>query len=75
MFRIHEWMADHSTHVQYPNPRAARTDALFPRFKFTHKMSWLDRISMALLGVFAVLVGTIALIVLGILVFAFFFPH
>jgi len=62
-FRIQEWFADRVSWVQYPSQRSV-TRARPSFWQFKHAMSPLDRISLVLISVLAILIG---LFVLGLL--------
>ena len=65
-FRIQEWFADRYSWVQYPAQRSVARRARPPMWQFENQMSWLDRISLVLISLVAVLIGCLVLGLLGL---------
>jgi len=65
-FRIQEWFADRYSWVQYPAQRSIARRARSPVWQFENAMSPLNRISLVLVSLLAVLIGALMLGLFGL---------
>lgn len=64
--RVHEWLADHVSWVQYPNVRAEHGRSLF----WKYEMPWYQRMGLVVMGLGLIGISAVALFFLGILFLA-----
>lgn len=66
--RVHEWLADHVSWVQYPDVRAGNRRSLF----WKYEMPWYQRMGLVVMGLGLIGVSAVALFFLGLLFWAAF---
>ncbi|MFC4526420.1 hypothetical protein ISN76_12890 [Dyella halodurans] len=71
-FRIQEWFADRYSWAQYPAQRSVARRARPPAWQFENVMSPLNRISLVLISVLALLIGFFVLGLLALGIYLFF---
>lgn len=64
--RVHEWLADRVSWVQYPNVRAEHGRSLF----WKYEMPWYQRMGLVVMGLGLIGISVVALFFLGILFLA-----
>ena len=66
-YRLHEWLADRLSWVQYPRQEYLSRDAMPKRrlFQFKYQMPWWERLVLIQLGLLVLFVGA-ALLVVGL---------
>ena len=66
--RVHEWLADHVSWVQYPNVRAEQRRSLL----WKYDMPWYLRMWLVVLGLWLIGFSAVVLFFLGVLFWAAF---